>query len=52
MYFYSYLSVGLSFDEQMGDDLTSSCFVNVNGDVDVQSGYNLGKSNEPAAPSR
>ena len=36
----------------MGDDLTSSCFVNVNGDVDVQSGYNLGKSNEPAQPAR
>ena len=38
-----YISVGLSDDGRMGDDLTSTCVVNPNtGDVDVVSGFNSG----------
>ncbi len=48
-----YLSVGLSDDGRMGDDLTSTCIVNPNtGDVDVLSGFNNGYSNEVLAPSK
>jgi len=44
-----FLSLGLSRDEQMGDDLTTNCIYNEqNGQVDIQAGYNEGKShNEP-----
>jgi hypothetical protein len=44
-----YLAVGLSFDSNMGDDLTTACYYS-NGEVGVQSGYNEGKTNRPINP--
>lgn len=44
-----YLALGLSLDDSMGDDLTTNCIYNErNGQVDIQTGYNVGKSkNDP-----
>lgn len=49
-----YLALGLSRDDQMGDDLTTNCIYNErNGQVDIQTGYNVGKSkNEPILGAR
>eukprot|EP00096_Caligus_rogercresseyi_P002503 TRINITY_DN1465_c0_g1_i2.p1 TRINITY_DN1465_c0_g1~~TRINITY_DN1465_c0_g1_i2.p1 ORF type:complete len:658 (-),score=127.14 TRINITY_DN1465_c0_g1_i2:80-2053(-) len=46
-----YISVGLSDDTRMGDDLTTSCFYDFNLDkIDVISGYNEGYSNKVLKP--
>lgn len=47
-----YIAVGLSPDnDQMGDDLTTACYYdNNNGQVGVQTGYNVGKSNIAMRP--
>jgi len=47
-----YIAVGLSPDnDQMGEDLTTACYLNQGtGDVGIQSGYNVGKSNRPLRP--
>ena len=37
--------MGLSKDNKMGDDLTTSCIIQSNGAVDIVTGYNIGKSN-------
>ena len=44
-----YIAVALSPDnDKMGDDLTTACFYNSNnGDVGIQSGYNIGYRNIP-----
>jgi len=44
-----FLSFGLSRDASMGEDLTTNCIYNQrNGQVDIQTGYNVGKAfNEP-----
>jgi len=43
-----YVSFGLSRDARMGEDLTTNCIVQENGNVDIATGYNYGKSyNKP-----
>lgn len=48
-----YISVGLSTDDKMGDDLTTSCYYNQNnGEVGVQTGYNRERSNIALHPPK
>lgn len=37
-----YIAMGLSRDERMGDDLTTSCIIQSNGGVDIVTGFNIG----------
>jgi len=39
-----YIALGLSRDQRMGDDLTTSCIIQNNGGVDIISGFNVGYS--------
>jgi len=39
-----YISMGLSKDNTMGDDLTTSCVINTSGRVDINTGLNQGHS--------
>jgi len=39
-----YVSIALSRDQIMGDDLTTNCVVSSNGAVDINTGYNYGHS--------
>jgi len=39
-----YIAMGLSRDERMGDDLTTSCIIQSNGGVDIITGFNKGYS--------
>ncbi len=51
----SYVALGLSFDDKMGDDLTAACFHKASslGEVKVQTGYNVGNGkNNQAMSSR
>jgi hypothetical protein len=48
-----YVSFGLSRDGRMGEDLTTNCIVQENGNVDIATGYNYGKSyNKPPKVTR
>ncbi len=49
-----YVSVGLSEDEFMGEDLTASCFSSggLTGEVEVQAGFTVGKSHQPLTKTR
>jgi len=48
-----YVSFGLSRDARMGEDLTTNCIVQENGNVDIATGYNYGKSyNKPPNVTR
>lgn len=48
----SYVAIGLSHDDSMGGDLTAACFQKSGSEVDVQAGFNVGKSNRPLTKSR
>jgi len=39
-----YISMGLSRDDVMGEDLTTTCLIQGNGQVDIITGYNIGHS--------
>jgi len=48
-----YVSFGLSRDGKMGEDLTTNCILEANGNVDIATGYNYGKSvNKPPKVKR
>jgi len=47
-----YVAFGLSRDDKMGGDLTTNCIVQENGNVDISTGYNYGKSHKPPKVSR
>jgi len=48
-----YVAFGLSRDGKMGDDLTTNCIIQENGNVDIATGYNYGKAyNKPPKVSR
>ena len=47
-----YISLGLSRDARMGEDLTTSCLIQGNGQVDIVSGYNKGYSGNKNIPRK
>jgi len=48
-----YVSLGLSRDNKMGEDMTTNCMLQENGNVDISTAYNHGKrGNKPAKVSR
>lgn len=48
-----YISFGLSRDGKMGEDFTTNCMIQENGNVDIAVGYNYGKRwNRPPNVSR
>jgi len=50
-----YIAMGLSRDERMGDDLTTSCIIQSNGGVDIITGFNMGyngNKNIPRGPGQ